>query len=198
MVLESAEPKAGASFVRCACECGRNTVVRHVYLKNGHTTSCGCRKAEARAEALARRRLVAVTGTPEHVAWIAMIGRCHSGTNRNFHNYGARGIRVCPEWRTSFHAFLSHVGHRPSKAHSIDRIDNNRGYEPGNVRWATMAQQQNNKRGLRLLTYNGETLPLMSWARRFGLPQPRLHQRIVTLGWDLHRAFTEPIRKYHR
>lgn len=84
--------------------------------------------------------------TPEYIAWQNMIARCENPNHAAFDNYGGRGIHVCVAWRESFEAFFAHVGTKPSCAHSIDRIDNDRGYEPGNVRWATKSEQAKNRR----------------------------------------------------
>lgn len=82
----------------------------------------------------------------EYGIWCSMIDRCHRELNHAYARYGGRGIFVCDEWRNSFESFISHVGMRPSKNHSIDRIDNDKGYFPGNCRWATVEQQSTNKR----------------------------------------------------
>lgn len=74
-----------------------------------------------------------------------MIGRCHEPSNGSYHKYGAKGITVCPAWRDSFIAFYQHIGPRPTSRHTIDRIDGTKGYEPGNVRWATYSEQNLNK-----------------------------------------------------
>jgi hypothetical protein len=92
-----------------------------------------------------------VPATAEYVAWKSMIARCESRHYPSRHRYGGRGIKVCPEWRHDYPAFLLHVGRRPSAGHSLDRFPNPDGdYEPGNVRWATASQQQKNK-GLAIL-----------------------------------------------
>lgn len=82
--------------------------------------------------------------TPEYRAWLNLIQRCENPREKDFHHYGGRGISVWPEWRASFAVFFTAVGRRPSPRHSLDRIDNDRGYEPGNVRWATQSEQMRN------------------------------------------------------
>lgn len=85
-------------------------------------------------------------GTPEYKTWARMKNRCFNVGGPDYPNYGGRGITVCEEWRSDFMAFFNHVGPRPTPKHSIDRIDNDKGYEPGNVRWATVAEQNLNRR----------------------------------------------------
>lgn len=119
-----------------------------------------------------------MTGTPEHRAWINMLERCHNPANPGFKNYGGRGISVCESWQTSFDAFFRNAGRRPGDGYSIDRIDNSRGYEPGNVRWAQRAEQQHNLRKNVTLTFNGETLCVREWSRRTGIDHKVISRRI--------------------
>ncbi len=85
----------------------------------------------------------------EYVNWVRMKHRCENHTNDSYAHYGGRGITVCARWQDDFLAFLADMGTRPTKAHSLDRIDVNGHYEPGNVRWATAKEQAQNKRPTR-------------------------------------------------
>lgn len=134
---------AGQARWLARCECGNEVRAPGSDLRLGKTTSCGC----ARVERL--RKLNASHGqslpTPEYTAWANMKSRCRPEFKER-HLYFDRGIRVCREWSDSFEAFLAHIGPKPSPELSLDRIDNDRGYEPGNVRWATASEQRSNQR----------------------------------------------------
>ena len=90
---------------------------------------------------------------PEYSHWCSMKQRCHNPNNPKYPDYGARGIVVCEQWRHDFPAFYEHIGPKPSSEHSVDRIDNDKPYEPGNVRWATPTEQANNRRQARPRKY---------------------------------------------
>ncbi len=132
--------------------------------------------------------------SPEYCAWAGMKARCLNPKNPKYRLYGGRGIGICPEW-LKFPAFLRDVGLRPSPNHSIDRIDNNGHYEPGNVRWATLQEQNNNHRANRRLTFQGRTMTVREWAREHGLNYETLIARVGRLGWPIDRALMEPRRK---
>lgn len=136
-----------------------------------------------------------MTESPEYVAWCCMKQRCEYPPFPQWADYGGRGISVCSRWRDSFENFYTDMGPRPSPKHSIDRIDNNGDYEPGNVRWSTHRQQQNNMRSNRLITYNGETLTMAQWSRKLSINYLTLSNRLNRNGWPIERAFTEPVRK---
>lgn len=126
----------------CVCECGSKTKTVRTKLESGHTRSCGCLIVEGRTNR-AKHRMV---GTPEHAAWCAMKVRCFTETDKRFSYYGGRGITVHPSWVNDFNAFFKEVGLRPTRKHSLDRIDVNGNYEPGNVRWADPTTQRGNRR----------------------------------------------------
>ena len=136
-----------------------------------------------------------LTRSPEYSAWAGMIGRCSNPRNPKWHRYGGRGISVCLEWRSSFLAFFQHIGPRPRVGLTLDRIDNDGNYEPGNVRWATRRQQQGNSCKAKPTLFRGEILPISEIARRVGL-YPALINNRITAGWDVERAATTPPGRY--
>lgn len=126
-------------------------------------------------------------------AWVNMRRRCCNPRAHNFANYGGRGIVVCAEWY-DFASFLSDMG-EPKAGQSLDRIDNNRGYEPGNCRWATVTDQNRNRRVTMTATAFGTTKPLTAWLEDERCAVRHLQvlwTRIRRLGWSDERAITTP------
>lgn len=121
--------------------------------------------------------------------WRGMRDRCNNPKNRAYPAYGGRGITVCERWQ-SLANFKADMGDPPAGL-TLDRIDNDKGYSPENCRWATPLEQSRNRRSVRILTLNGETLPLPTWADRAGLTVRQLRQRLDA-GWDLARALARP------
>lgn len=129
--------------------------------------------------------------SPEHRAWVDMKQRCTNPKKRDFKHYGGRGIKVCYEWARSFVAFYAHIGPRPTPNHSLDRIDVQRGYEPGNVRWATHQQQVENTRVVRMVTLGSRTQSISAWEREKGLPRGMVRSREMR-GWSIEAAICTP------
>ena len=125
--------------------------------------------------------------TVEHRIWCGIKSRCFNQTHKQFADYGGRGISMHPEWQKSFLSFLEHIGKRPTPKHSLDRIDNSKGYEPGNLRWATQEQQSNNQRSNRKLTHNGKTQTQAQWAKELGIKQGTLSLRLKS-GMSIEQA----------
>lgn len=152
---------------RCRCDCGAEKTVAGVYLAQGETKSCGCLVPDAsRAHATKHGDNVPGHRAGEYSAWSAAIHRCTNPNNMHWKDYGGRGITVCDRWRNSYPAFLADMGRKPSPRHSIDRIDVNGNYEPGNCRWATPQEQARNHR-----------------PKKIGLSAREQIREFVSIGW---------------
>ncbi|PYJ11245.1 MAG: hypothetical protein DMF06_03275 [Verrucomicrobia bacterium] len=135
--------------------------------------------------------------TPLFQTWYKIIERCTNPSNRNYHQYGARGITICDEWRNSFlefHKYASQLDHFGEKGYSIDRINNSLGYQPENIRYATQHQQSRNKRTNVMITHSGETKCLKDWASSVNMSVGTL-QRRIKLGWPTDKVLTQRPRK---
>ncbi len=124
--------------------------------------------------------------------WAEIKQRCLNPKSCNYPNYGARGVTVCDRWLT-FENFAADMGEPPTPKHSIDRIDNSKGYEPGNCRWATVKEQANNRRSNRLVTCRGKTQTLFMWAEEVGMSKNTLYSRIVERKLDPEAAIFGPL-----
>lgn len=186
--------KRSQIIVRCICDCGEERTVFLHALKKGNTSSCGCFNRE---QAAARLRIHGDSAKKERLyrIWAYMKQRCYRENDINYTNYGGRGIGVCDEWRNDYTAFRDWaLNNGYDDSLSIDRIDVNGDYEPNNCRWATAKEQARNRRSNRYITYNGETMLLVEWAERFGLPPKILTTRLY-LGWSMEKALTTPVKK---
>lgn len=136
---------------------------------------------------------------PLYGTWLGMVSRCHNSKHKGFSRYGARGISVCQSWRESLPCFAEYVGPRPS-GRTLDRIDNDGNYEPGNVRWATYAEQRANSSSapLRYLTFGGRTQLMTEWAREIGISTQLLHKRLDYMGWPIEKALRPTPDNLHK
>jgi hypothetical protein len=192
-VVRPAQRRPGSQHRRyeCVCDCGTMRTIPATSLRTGRTKSCGC---------IARERIGSVsrthgqTGTALYRIWNGMMGRCRNPKNKDYPRYGGRGIKVCERW-CSFENFFADMPPRPSPRHSIGRLDNSKGYEPGNVRWETPTEQQNNLRSNHRITRNGETLTVKQWADRLGINDQTIHERIKR-GWPIEKVLSS--RKFKR
>lgn len=170
----------------CQCECGNNTIVNRRYLINGDTKSCGCLKKKPQVNTHRMSK------TPEYVTWCSIKNRCYNKNQKKYKDYGGRGIKVCDRWKNSFINFYSDMGKRPSKAHSIDRINNNDDYSPDNCKWSTPIEQANNTRSNRTIEINGEVKTLAQWCRFYNINHAVVKVRIFR-GWPVIKALTTPL-----
>jgi hypothetical protein len=176
-------------YVLARCGCGNEREVYAAAIRSGRSSQC------ASCSATQKKTTHGQSRTNTHDIWCGMVRRGTGKENRK--TYADKGIGVTPMWvgEGGFERFFAHVGPRPSKRHTLDRINNLGNYEPGNVRWATWREQQQNRADNRLVTWKGETLPIIEWSRRLGLAPMTLHNRVRRLGWSIEQAFTEPVRR---
>jgi hypothetical protein len=158
---------------RCQCECGEIALVRGNCLRSGKATHCGCQRAVRISRTLTRHGR---TGESVYTTWTAMLGRCGNENNQNYFRYGGRGIRVCERW-LAFENFLADMGERPPGL-TLERIDNDGNYEPGNVRWATPKEQANNTRRNHVIQTSRGPLSLTQVAEIAGITKVALHYRM--------------------
>lgn len=186
-VAPDSTPAKQLLHVRCDCGAEKTTVLLANLLR-GLSRSCGCYQRDRAGEST---RTHGKSRTREHRIWCGMISRCTLVTNVKYPRYGGRGIKVCERWRRSFADFLADVGPAPSPRHSLDRIDNDGNYEPGNCRWATAVEQGMNTGKNVVLEIRGEKLCVTEWARRYGIAMTTVWNRLRR-GWPPEVAVTTP------
>lgn len=189
--LQSSTRATKKTIWKCLCDCGNTAEINLNALRKGATKSCGC----LRRELITKNNIThGKTKSPEYRCWSHIKKRCLNQNDAGWQNYGGRGITICKEWENDFQSFYAYIGPRPHSKASVDRIDNERGYEPGNVRWATRTEQARNTRLNRLITLNGKTQCLSDWAEQLGVNYQTLHSRFAR-GWSAEKALTKPFRK---
>lgn len=131
----------------CLCDCGENRTILGNSLTREKTKSCGCFQSDVVTK-MSTKHGHAKRGqeSTEHIIWSLMIQRCTNPNSTNYKYWGGRGITVCERWLNSFENFLEDMGNRPSKNHSLDRIDNDGNYGPNNCKWSTRNEQRLNQR----------------------------------------------------
>jgi hypothetical protein len=187
VISAAGRDKWGKSLWLCRCNCGVERIVEGTNLKSGNTKSCGCLNLQLTAE---RFTTHGGSETPEYKIWKQAKQRCTNPNDKDFHDYGERGIKFLLD---NFEEFLAHMGPKPGKEYSLDRIDNSGNYEIGNVRWATQKDQCRNKRSNRYLTFQNETLCVIGWAERLGFNSKTIRTRL-SLGWSVERTLSTPIK----
>lgn len=191
VVTDFAYTKNYNTYWNCVCDCGNKTIVQGTKLTQGRTKSCGCYMIDRIKETNSSH---GQRHTRLYGIYCKMKERCNNPNSIEYSSYGGRGIRLCPEWENDFNSFYQWAkanGYTDSL--SIDRIDNDKGYEPENCRWADRITQANNKRTNHYLTYNGKTQSIAQWARETGLSQSCLRHRIYR-GWDVEKALSTPMK----
>lgn len=183
------DDKHGNKMWQCRCDCGNAKVVRGQHLKAGLIRSCGCFHDECSAVA---NRTHGKRKAKVYSVWGAMLARCRNPNNKRFKDYGGRGIKICESW-LHFENFLADMG-EPPEGGTLDRIDGNGNYAPGNCTWSTHTQQARNRRSTVHVTVDGVTKPLGAWVEESGLKYATVWRRIFICGWSPKDAIT--LRKF--
>lgn len=174
----------------CQCDCGATKRTQTSHLKSGLVQSCGCLHLErVRAANLTH----GMSDTPIYRIWRTMICRCTLPSSPYFKDYGGRGIKVCDRWR-AFENFFADMGHRPDGM-SLERLNNDLGYDPSNVKWATAHDQNRNMRSNLFVEFRGKRMILADAVRESGLHRATVMYRIRELGWDAELALSTPVIK---
>jgi len=175
----------------CECICGNTKIITGCDLRSSSTKSCGCLLKEGNQLRHGQNKGQKPTRT--YKSWDGMKQRCNNPKDKDYKSYGGRGITVCEEWQ-EFSNFFKDMGECPEGC-SIDRIDNNKGYNKENCRWATRKQQARNRRSNRTLTFDGKTRCLSFFAEEYGIPRSTLRNRLDMFHWSIEKALTTPVRK---
>jgi len=187
LVLEQAETLSpGNARWKCQCDCGSVTYSQGGTLRTGRHLSCGCLQRE-RATKHGMERSV------EYMTWAQMKSRCINPNHRSYGAYGGRGITVCKRWLSSFEKFFADMGNRP-EGHSLERINNEKGYSPSNCRWASTKDQNNNRRNNVRLVMDGKSQTLTEWADKYDISPITVKSRLKA-GWPVADALLRPVDK---
>lgn len=187
--IEYVDVKNGHARWKVLCDCGTIKVVEGSEMRRGSTISCGCVKRERLKLGPEKVKTHGMSGSRTYSSWHQMLQRCKNPNNSRYHQYGGRGIKVCEQWER-FENFFADMGFVP-QGMSIDRINNDGNYEPGNCRWATSFEQSNNMKNNVRLKFNGETKTVSEIAKITGIKKVTIYTRFKR-GWPLHKLFDSP------
>lgn len=200
-ILSKSPRKERCAYWLCVCDCGNQKEVSSQSLKLGDSTSCGCRQKEVAKENgkkvgnLPKPWAIkhGMTNTKEFQAWMNMKARCNNPKFKLYPRYGGRGIQVCVEWQSNFESFYRDMGKRPSPKHSLDRIDNNKGYSKDNCRWATIGEQALNTSRNVYIEKDGIKLSITQWSLKLGGTSNLIANRLLR-GWSIERAISTQVK----
>lgn len=193
LVAEARSSRKGVTKWQCLCDCGTRKDILLGSLRDGHTHSCGClQKEEAAARQFKHGHSPNKTCSRTYRIWSGMMTRCNNPEDHAYARYGGRGINVCKRWH-KFENFLADMGEVPP-AMTLERRDNDKGYERANCCWATYTQQARNRSNSVHITVEGVTRCVAEWSRLLGSSYSIVHQRIAA-GWDEVEACTTPVMR---
>jgi hypothetical protein len=165
----------GKVLWKCLCPCGNEFLAIGTSLRLGKARGCtACAKKNVIAAATKHNAI----GTREYVTYNAMKARCYNPKDKRYECYGGRGITICDRWLGSFPLFLSDMGSKPSPHHSIERMNGDKGYEPGNCVWATLSEQANNRSNNTRIEIDGRTQNLIQWSKEAGVNRTVILRRM--------------------
>lgn len=199
LVTANVASNSGRRKWACVCDCGKRVVVSTDNLRRGNSRSCGCWKIERLSK---MRTTHGESNNYLHHIWDGIKQRCLNPKSTFYSEYGGRGIRICDEWKCDYSEFSRYIrenlGERPSPEYTIDRVNNNAGYTPGNLRWATPGEQSRNKRNNVIVEFGGKSAILQDWADSMGISRHALENRL--LKWNMEDAMTKRVSddKWHR
>lgn len=152
-VEKYAGTRSGRHYFSCLCDCGKHKEIRHDTFYGKHRPqSCGCKTKEI---VVSKQTTHGLSKTPEYRSYKCMIERCYGDKAASSARYKEQGVTVCDEWKNSFVQFLKDMGPKPTPLHTIDRVNNDKGYSPDNCRWASKKEQATNRRNTKIVIING-------------------------------------------
>lgn len=182
-------------YVNTLCDCGNKKIILLGHIRSGKIKSCGCFQKE---NIIKIHQTHCESKTNLHKRWANIKTRCFNLKNKNYKNYGGRGITMCDEWKndyTKFRDWSLSNGYKPEL--QIDRINNDGNYEPSNCRWVTNLENSRNKRSSFIITYKGKSKNLVDWAKILKIEKRTLWNRIKKRNWNIEKAFETPVKKYY-
>ena len=194
---------AGITWL-CQCSCGNQTSVTSSRLIGGTTRSCGCLTGKHGNHKKSHGHTTNYGKSPTYSSWHAIVGRITQPSNGGYLYYKKLGVTICDRWlngdgaKGGFECFLEDMGERPSLLMSLDRINNDGNYEPGNCCWATRREQANNRRTNKHFEYQGEMMTFAELVRRTGMGKECLRHRLLRAGWTVEEAINAPKQQGQR
>ena len=196
VIKDTKKRKHGSIVWECECQCGNIVEATTDCLSGSKTKSCGCLHKELRPQICKRTFTThGQTKTKLYWVWQGIKRRCYSKKDKQYKDYGGRGISMTTEWKNDFCAFQKWaIQNGYKKGLTIERIDVNGNYEPNNCTWIPLRKQNMNRRTTHFLTYNEKTMSITEWANETGIPRKTISQRINNYGWSIERALTTKVR----